>query len=95
MTAKTATESILAILFLVVTILGLLGNVTAFVVFSRARFKATMFSVYFRFQIAAESYVIANACFEFLYYQVYHFACSKSELTYVRNVSAVGSLPNV
>ena len=65
MNIYTSTE-ICLFFYLIVAVLGLTGNALAFVVFSGSRFRRTIFSIYFRFNLVIDSYVIANALVDFV-----------------------------
>ena len=53
-------------LYPTVIVLGLLGNMAAFLIFSRKRFRHTIFAVYFRVNLIVDSYVLANCVFDYL-----------------------------
>ena len=62
-------NGVLIILFLVVSLVGIVGNMLSLVVFSRPKFANTIFSVYFRFSLLLDTYVIVNASIDFMNYQ--------------------------
>ena len=59
-------ESTLTQLSALVVVVGMLGNVIAFAIFSRPKFQTTMFSVYFRVLIVFDSIVLLVACRSYL-----------------------------
>jgi hypothetical protein len=64
--------NIFLILYMVIFIFGLLGNILSFVVFSRKKFKKTLFSIYFRVLNIADIYTILFALVDFLKYKLGH-----------------------
>ena len=61
--------SVLIVLFPIVSTVGMISNIIALLIFSRKRFQNTIFCVYFRFNIVLDTYVIFNACIDFINYQ--------------------------
>ena len=62
-------ETIICFEYPVVCLFGLLGNMLAWLVFSRPNFRNTLFDVFFRAIALNDSYVICNALVDFLSYQ--------------------------
>jgi hypothetical protein len=58
------------LMYPVLTLFGLIGNITAFIIFSRRRFQNTIFSTYFRFFIISDSLALLisiNRTLEFIF----------------------------
>ena len=62
--------NIFLISYVIVLIFGLAGNILSFIVFSRKKFKNTLFSIYFRVLNIADVYTILFALVDFLKYKV-------------------------
>jgi hypothetical protein len=61
-------EKIFAVGFQIVTLIGLIGNILAFLTFSRPRFDNTIFSTYFRFVIVSDSMSLLTSIYKTLEY---------------------------
>ena len=62
-------DSICTIFYLIVLLVGFIGNALAISVFSRPRFHNTIFHVYFRFHLMVDVFVIANSLHSFIKFQ--------------------------
>ena len=62
-------STILIILYPIISAIGTVGNIVAFIVFSRPRFRRTIFFYYFRVNLIVDLFVILNASIDFLNYQ--------------------------
>ena len=67
---KETTKLIFWYLHPVIYVIGTIGNILAFSVFSRKKFKRSVFSVYFRVLTITDSITILFAVYEFLKYQL-------------------------
>ena len=68
MMIRRATK-IISALFPIVFLLGLIVNILSFVIFSRKKFKKTLFSVYFRLLNIVYSLTLGSSVIDFLNYE--------------------------
>ncbi len=52
-----------------ICLLGMIGNMVSFIVFSRKKFKNTLFSIYFRFIIITDSFTLIFTIIDYLKYK--------------------------
>ena len=59
-------ENIILIIFPIIYAIGTLGNIVSFKIFSRKRFKNTIFEIYYRYLILIETFILQYVLFEFI-----------------------------
>ena len=66
---KTLVINVFIVFYPIICILGVIGNLLAFLVFSRKKFESSSFSVYFRFLAVSDTVAVLYSINNFLKYR--------------------------